>query len=499
MTVPKVTSLRVHAVNESKLRPDGRFVLYWMIAQRRTRYNFALQHALSQAEALGLPLIVLEALRVGYPWASPRLHRFVMDGMADNRRRFAGTRVAYLPYLEPHAGHGAGLLEALAGESALVVTDEFPCFFLPRMVAAAGRKLADLGVRLEQVDGNGLLPLRAADKTFYAANHFRRFLQKELPRFLEPSAFPVEDPLVFADRLPQAIVPAAVLARWPAADAILEGDASAFLAALPLDHEVEVVDYRGGEVEARRVVARFMEKKLARYGEARNEPEEDVPSGLSPYLHFGHVSVHEVVARLFERDGFAIERIAPKVTGSREGFWNLSPEGEAFFDELVTWREIGYNFSFLRPDYDQWESLPAWARQTLEAHANDPRPNLYSREELEHGRTHDPLWNAAQMQLRKEGRIHNYLRMLWAKKILEWSPDPRVALDWLIDMNNRWSVDGRNPNSYSGIFWTLGRFDRPWAPERKIFGTIRYMSSDNTAKKVRVKGYVQRYTGRRLL
>lgn len=494
MGIPRVPSPRVHAVNGARIRPEGRFVLYWMIAQRRTRHNFGLQHAMGLAESLGLPLIVLEALRVGYRWASPRLHRFVMDGMADNRRRFEGTHVAYLPYLEPAAGHGAGLLEALAGESAVVVTDEFPCFFLPRMVAAAGRKLADLGVRLEQVDGNGLLPLRAADKTFYAANHFRRFLQKELPRFLEPGAFPVEDPLVFAHVLPRAVIPAPVLARWAPVDpALLEGDASAFLAGLPIDHEVVPVKYRGGEIEAGRVVDRFFDKKLRRYGEARNEPEEDVPSGLSPYLHFGHVSVHEVARRLFERDGFAVEGIAKKVTGSREGFWNLSPEGEGFFDELVTWREIGYNFSFLRDDYDHWESLPTWARATLEAHANDARAYVYSREELEQARTHDPLWNAAQLQLRHEGRIHNYLRMLWAKKILEWTPDPRTALEILIELNNRWSVDGRNPNSYSGIFWTLGRFDRPWAPERKIFGTIRYMSSDNTARKVRVKGYIARW------
>ena len=500
MGVPRVSSLRVHAVNDEKVRPDGRFVLYWMIAQRRTRFNFGLQHAMHQAALLKKPLIVLEALRVGYRWASPRLHRFVMDGMADNAKRFAGSGIAYHPYLEPSAGHGSGLLEALAGESALVVTDEFPCFFLPRMVRAAGAKLADLGVRLEEVDGNGALPLRIAEKTYYAANHFRRFLQRELPRFLEDEAFPLADPLALAYELPHATVPAAVLTRWPAAEAkLLAGDATDFLASLPLDHEVETVPYRGGEVAATEVLKRFMDSKLKRYGEARNEPEEDVPSGLSPYLHFGHISVHEVLRRLFERDGFSVETIAPKPNGSREGFWNLSPEGEAFFDEVITWREIGYNFSFLREDYDQWESLPLWARQTLEAHASDERQYVYSRDELERAKTHDPLWNAAQLQLRKEGRIHNYLRMLWAKKILEWTPDPKTALHLLIELNNRWSTDGRNPNSYSGIFWTLGRFDRPWGPERKVFGTIRYMSSDNTAKKVRVKGYIQRYLGRGLL
>ncbi len=499
MPIPSVPALRVNAVNRAPIRPAGRFVLYWMIAQRRTRHNFGLQHAIAQAQALQKPLIVLEALRVGYRWASPRLHRFVMDGMVDNLARFSGTPIAYYPYLEPTAGHGSGLLEALAGESALVITDEFPCFFLPRMVAHSGDKLSDLGVRLEQVDGHGALPLRAADKTFYAANHFRRHLQKVLPAHLTDAAFPVADPLAFAPSLARAIVPQEITQRWPSAAPILASDTSSFLASLPIDHAVPVVDYRGGESTALKTAQRFIDDRLRRYPDERNEPELDVPSGLSPYLHFGHISVHEVLRLLFERDRWHPDKVAPKPNGSREGFWNLSPEGEGFFDELITWREIGYNFCFLRDDYDRWESLPDWARSTLEKHANDVRPHLYSRDELEHGKTHDPLWNAAQQQLRKEGRIHNYLRMLWGKKILEWSASPQEALETLIELNNRWSTDGRNPNSYSGIFWTLGRFDRPWAPERPIFGTIRYMSSDNTAKKVRVRDYIARYTGRRLL
>ena len=496
-----IPALRVNAVNDAPIRHGrqggqgqrGRHVLYWMIAARRTGWSFGLQHAIARARELGLPLIVLEALRVGYPWASPRLHRFVIDGMADQQRRFAPTPIAYHPYLEPAPGHGSGLLEALGGEAALVVTDEFPCFFLPRMVAAAGRRLADLGVRLDQVDGNGLLPLRAASQTFSAAVHFRRFLQRELPRHLEAAAFPLADPLAFAADLPKAVLPAAITSRWPAATPELLADPRAFLSGLPIDHEVPIVDYRGGEVEADRVIDRFVSHKLARYGEARNQPEQDVPSGLSPYLHFGHASIHDVATRVFARDGWTLARLAPKPTGSREGWWNLSPEAEGFMDEAITWREIGYNFSFLRDDYDRWESLPDWARATLDKHAADPRPHLYSRGELEAARTHDPLWNAAQNQLRREGRIHNYLRMLWGKKILEWSSDPREALATLIELNNRWSVDGRNPNSYSGIFWTLGRFDRPWGPERPIFGTIRYMSSDNTAKKVRVTDYLKRY------
>lgn len=486
-----VPALRVTTVNDHPLRADGTHVLYWMIAARRTRHSFALQHAMNRAAALGRPLIVLEALRLGYGWASPRFHRFVIDGMRDQAARFADTPIAYHAYVEPSEGHGKGLLAALAKDAAVVVTDEFPCFFLPRMVAAAAERLP---TRLEMIDGNGLLPLRAAEKTYTAASHFRRFLQRDLPRHIE--AVPVDDPLARAHELPVATIPPEVLTRWPAVpEAVLEGKDHAFLTRLPLDHAVPPVAWSGGEVAARHTLDTFLRQKLVHYPEARNEPEQDVGSGLSPYLHFGHISPHEIVQRLFRRDGWTLERLAMRPTGSREGWWGLAPESEAFIDELVTWRELGYNYCFFRPDdYDRWKSLPEWARKTLERHAADRRGTTYDRAALEAGRTHDRLWNAAQRQLVIDGRIHNYLRMLWAKKVLEWSPTPREAMHTLIELNNRWAVDGRDPNSYSGIFWCFGRYDRPWPPERPIFGTVRYMSSDNTAKKLRVKGYIERWT-----
>ncbi|MEJ2699620.1 MAG: deoxyribodipyrimidine photolyase, partial [Desulfuromonadales bacterium] len=156
-------------------------------------------------------------------------------------------------------------------------------------------------------------------------------------------------------------------------------------------------------------------------------------------------------------------------------------------------RELGFNFCAFRDDYDRYESLPDWARQTLDAHAEDPRPTLYSLDEFAAADTHDPLWNAAQGQLLREGRLHNYVRMLWGKKILEWSASPREALAIMVELNNLYALDGRDPNSWSGIFWCLGRYDRPWGPERPIFGKIRYMSSQNTARKVRVKDYIRKY------
>ena len=495
MSLPPIPTTRLRAGNDAPVHEDRGCVLYWMIAARRTRWSFGLQHALQRAEELDKPLVVLEALRVGYRWASDRIHRFVVDGMADNARAFREHGVRYYPYLEPEEGAGKGLLEALAADACLVVTDHFPSFFLPRMVTAAGKAL---DVRLEVVDGNGLLPLSVAGKAYPTAFSFRRFLHKRLPEHLE--AFPLADPLEAADLGPEASIEPGVLERWrPVEEEVLERGAEDVLAALPIDHDVTPIDARGGSDAAGEVLGAFLERKLSRYKEERNQPEEDVPSGLSPYLHFGHVSVHEAFARLVEREEWTIDRLADTTNGQREGWWGMSPPAEAFLDELVTWREVGYVFCDQRPDdYDRFESLPGWAQETLDEHATDPREHVYDLAEFEQARTHDELWNAAQRQLRRDGVIHNYLRMLWGKKILHWSRSPREALEILIELNNKYAIDGRNPNSYSGIFWTLGRFDRAWGPERPIFGKIRYMTSANTARKVRVKDYVQEYGERGL-
>jgi deoxyribodipyrimidine photo-lyase len=232
---------------------------------------------------------------------------------------------------------------------------------------------------------------------------------------------------------------------------------------------------------------------LDAYPEARNHPDDDAGSGLSPYLHFGHVSAHEVFAAVAAREGWSAERLGLKPTGKRSGWWGMGEAAEAFLDQLVTWREVGFNFAAKRDDAESYEALPPWALATLGKHASDPRTYLYTADQLDEGRTHDPLWNAAQHQLAREGRIHNYLRMLWGKKILEWSPSPREAHEVMFSLNDTWALDGRDPNSASGIMWCLGRYDRPWGPERAIFGTVRFMSSANTARKVRVKEYLTRY------
>lgn len=477
--------LRISAVNGADTRPDGRYILYWMIAARRPHHNFALERALELGEQLGKPVLVFEPLRIGYPWASDRVHRYIIEGMKANREAFRAAGVRHYAYVEPEAGAGSGLLKALAEHACALVTDEFPCFFLPKMVHAAAEKMP---VYMEQVDGNGLMPLRAAERVFTTAASFRRHLHKTLPDHLDH--FPKRRPL--NGEWPEAAhVPQDILDRWPEAHL---GDLDALIAGLPIDHSVPPVEERGGFEAGEAAIGRFLADRFARYADDRNHPDDDASSNLSAWLHFGHISVHDVVRRIFNREGWSKDKLAAKPTGKREGWWGLSAPAEAFIDEIVTWREVGYTFTFQRPDdYDRYDSLPDWALKTLAEHADDERPHLYSLEQLDAAKTHDEIWNAAQRQLRREGRIHNYLRMLWGKKILHWSPSPEAALERLIELNNRYAIDGRDPNSYSGIFWTLGRFDRAWGPEREIFGKVRYMTSDSTRKKLHLSNYLEKF------
>jgi deoxyribodipyrimidine photo-lyase len=479
---------RIRVLRDDGPRDGARYVLYWMIASRRLEDNFGLQRAAWWARELDLPLLVFEPLRVGYAWASDRFHAFVLQGMAEHRAAARASGMSYYAYVEPTPGAGKGLLERLSHDAAVVVTDDYPAFFIPRMVHAAA---ASLGCRLEAVDSNGLMPMRATDTVYPTAYAFRRYLQKSLQPHL--TEVPLRDPLGAISRR-DAPVAADVKKRWPqATDALLAATPDA-LAALPIDHSVAPSPVlTGGSAAAHARLAHFIDHGLAIYHEQRSQPDSDASSGLSPWLHFGHLSAHRVFADVVSHAGWTTRKIAAKVNGAREGWWGAPANVEAFLDELITWREVGFNFAANRADYDQYDSLPSWARESLDAHAGDQREHLYTLDEFTRAETHDPVWNAAQRQLVREGRMHNYLRMLWGKKILHWTPGPREALAVMIELNNRFAIDGRDPNSYSGIFWVLGRYDRPWAPRREVFGIIRYMSSESTVRKLRLKNYLQTY------
>lgn len=290
-----VPSLRVRSLNQCPPRPGGDFVLYWMVANRRLSWNFALDRAVEHARAFGRPLVILEALRADYPWASDRHHAFALAGMREHAEALAGSGVSYHPYVEPVPGAGKGLVEALAARAVVVVTDDFPAYFIPRMQAAVAPRVP---IRLETVDSNGLLPLGATSGPFSAAYHFRRYLQKNLPTHLleMPDPAPLEGlPVAPADLL------APVRERWPAAAPdLLVGDVRA-LARLPIDHEVGAAPLAGGPTAARARLSSFIDEGLARYGEERNHPDAGAASCLSPYLHWGHISVHEIFVDLLER------------------------------------------------------------------------------------------------------------------------------------------------------------------------------------------------------
>ena len=483
--------LRVTPLNQGMINTSGDYVLYWMVAQRRLSWNFALQRAVERCLELNKPLLIFEPLRIGYQWASERLHHFIIEGMRDNLAIAADHRVTYFPYVEPEPNAGKGLLKQLCDQACLVVTDDFPCYFIPRMTQAAAARSPLL---FEQVDSCGISPLRASGRHFTTAASFRRHLHKTILNFVTSDQFPHASPLEDHELqgvLSGAVIPAQVTERWTPANpaSLLNGG----LSSLMIDHEVQPVE-RGGAVAANEMLTDFIEHKLDRYHLQRNALSESSVSGLSPHLHFGHISSHQIVQSALEQSDWSPERVAPKPTGSREGWWGASTAVEAFIDQMITWRELGFVFTHHHPtSYDHYESLPSWALTTLAEHADDPRPHVYTLEELERGLTHEPLWNAAQRQLVTEGKIHNYVRMLWGKKILEWSPTPREALTRLIHLNNKYAIDGRDPNSYSGIFWCLGRFDRAWGPERPIFGKVRFMSAASTMRKLKARDYVARY------
>jgi deoxyribodipyrimidine photo-lyase len=483
MTVP---STRLRVLNDAQVRPAGHYVLYWMIAARRPRRNFGLQRAADWAKELGRPLLVLEPLRAGYEWASERLHRFVIEGMAANAAYFSNSCATHYPYIEPKPGAGSGLLEAFAARAAVVVTDDHPGFFIPRMLRAAALRV---GVRFEAVDSNGLLPISlAGGRAFTTAYSFRRFVQKEVRQQLAYN--PMEEPLLDL-KLPRLkALPAALRFQFPAASHPQLCDAPRTIATLPLDRSVKPVELEGGWISGQWQLHSFIERKLGRYAEARNHPDEQATSGLSPFLHFGHIAAHEVLASLARAEGWRDIPDQARSDGTRDGFWGMSPSGDALMEQLVVWRELAFNTAANLPNYDRYDSLPEWARASLEAHASDVRPILYDLPALENADTHDPVWNAAQRELLREGRMHNYLRMLWGKKILEWSESPRIALDHMVHLNNKYALDGRDPNSHAGMMWIFGRYDRPWAPERPIFGMIRYMSSDSARKKLNLDSYL---------
>jgi len=482
-----INSNRVFPRNQKDPNREGDYVLYWMQINRRFHYNYALEYAVGWANKLNKPLLIYEGLNCDYPWASDRIHHFMMEGMEENLQYAKEKGLNYHAYLEDEPGAGKGLLYQLADGACCVISDEYPVF----IIREHNEKVGDpLDIPYITVDSNGIIPLGVTDKDPYSAYFFRKIMQKH---FIECFTHPPEkDPLDKLENVEVIKLSDDFMNQYPPAEKYFE-DFGAFISGLSVRHDISVLDMQGTRKAALGKLGQFINYGLLEYDDKRNDPDENKTSGLSPWLHFGKISEYEIVKSVLDHqpEGWDLEHITYN-NGSTGGFFNGDPNIDGFLDEVITWREVGFHFAHHRPDYAEFESLPDWALETLKKHASDPREWVYSFEELEQAKTHDEIWNAAQRQLRREGIIHNYLRMLWGKKVMEWTPDPRTALDYLIELNNLYAIDGRDPNSYSGIFWCFGRFDRAWQ-ERPIFGKTRYMTSDSTRRKVKLKQYLEKY------
>jgi len=450
-----IDDLRIHAADEPSPRPGGDHVLYWMQSTFRGRDNHALEFAVEQANALRLPVLVYHGLRHDYPWASDRFHTFLLETAADLYREFEELGIQYAFYLDRGERAAESPLVTLARRAALVVTDYFPTFLAPRQTRALRRKVETPVVA---VDSATVVPMRYHEREYPTAPPFRSRLMAALPRFLHRPAH--SDPKVKRT------------GDLPFDPTMPNGDIPGLVATCEIDHTVPPGAIRGGPRAARRQLEQFLETGLPRYAEERSDPNADATSGLSPYLHFGNLSPIEVVLRA--RDAGPAEQFAK------------------FQDELLTWRELAFNFTHFNPRHRTVEAIPEWARAELTAGESDPRPALYSAEELELGQTGSPLWNAAQMAYVRDGWMPNSLRMLWGKSVIQWTRNAAEALAILEHLNNKYSLDGRDPSSYLNLQWVFGKFDRPFY-RRPIYGTVRYMSLKAAEKKFDVEAVVARY------
>jgi deoxyribodipyrimidine photo-lyase len=420
---------------------------------QRALDNPALDVAVEAANHLRQPVVIFFAPVPFYPHANLRHYAFLAQGIPDIAERARKRGIGFV--LRRYPDHSlVRFCEEV--KASLVVGDENPMREPRRWREVAAKRLR---VPLWTVDADVIVPSKLLEKEQYAARIIRPRLMQRLERFL-----------------PLAGNPSAKV-EWqpPLGLASLPDDGSIDLTEewAELDRTVAPVDsFRSGTSEALRLLDEFVQRKLARYPENHGKPEIDGTSRLSPYLHFGHIGPHTVMHAIGKAK---------------------APQGakDDYIDEFFTWRELAVNFVHFNPVYDSLESAPDWAHKTLAAHARDPRPVLYTREQLESAETHDELWNAAQLQMLNAGWMHNYMRMYWAKKILEWSPSPAVAYQTALYLNDKYFLDGRDPDGYAGVAWAIGgKFDRPWF-ERPIFGTIRWMSGDAARKKFDAEKYIR--------
>lgn len=442
---------RVQFLNEDHPR-RGRYVLYWMQQSQRAYGNHALEFAIREANRLKLPVIAGFGITQRFPQGQERHYAFMLEGLRETAAalRERGIKLAVRLSSPPVAA-----LDLASGAAVLVVDRGY----LRVQRRWRERVAREAPCRVIQVESDVVVPVEtASDREEYAARTIRPKIERELARFLKP----LRHTSPRRDSLDSKLV------------GIDVSDTDRLLARLRVGRRaLRAPDLRGGTSEARRRLSAFTRGGLKRYHEDHSDPGKDGTSGLSPYLHFGQISPLEVALAVQRARG--IRRAAK----------------DAFLEELIVRRELSMNFVTYNPAYDALDGLPDWARRTLAKHRRDRREHVYGRLALERARTHDPYWNAAQRELLLTGTMHGYIRMYWGKKIIEWSRTPEEAFATALALNNRYELDGRDPNSFAGVAWCFGKHDRPWK-ERKVFGTVRWMSGRALARKFDMDAYLAR-------
>jgi len=455
-------ALRAVTLNEKRTQPEGEYILYWMQSTQRIEENWALRYATLEADRLGRPLVVVQSLGPTGEYASARFHQFVLEGARETAERADSAGILYRFALRKRRRDDGRALDRLAARACVVVTDHFPTDAVTRRAQLLASRV---NCRVVAVESAAIVPAGVFQREEYAARTIRPKLRKLLDHALEP----VED------RAPKRACTDSLIASLEVDFTDLaRDDLAALVAGCEVDHEVAAVETRGGAAAARARLHEFLSDGLVEYADRRRDPsDEGGSSRLSPYLHHGQMAAAEVARAVLAR-------------GPRE-------QAATFLDEMLVWRELALNFCLHNEHHRSVDALPAWVRRSMERHVDDPRPATYTSEQLERAASHDALWNAGQQELVRTGTMHNVVRMLWGKSVLTWTERYEDALAHLIHLNDRWALDGRDPNSYAGIQWCFGKFDRPFAA-RPVWGTIRPMSLDRAMRRAGFAEYVRRWS-----
>ena len=480
---------RVRDTNQKPVLETKKYVLYWIQAYRRFESNHALDYAIFIAKQLNKELVGYEGLRIDYRWNSKRFHKFILEGMCDNRHTSEKIGINYWAYVETPDNPAKGLLRKISEKACIVVTDDFPSFIIPEQI----KNLSDkIDCKLVAVDSNGIIPISLYGEHASAARVLRPRIHKLFP---EAYIHRANEKISKKDLVSVEKPSKPPFKEFKATKEEIDKT----LSKISFLNQIEPVgDMIGGTKEALRKLEFFLKNNLNLYGDNRSNPHSPKltpASAMSPYLHFGHISVETIVSRCLnfnQNEVWAPDKINMDSKGDKDVFFGKNPSLNSYFDELLTWRDIGYLLFWPKKEFHKdLRILPEWIQKILQKHSADKRDYLYTRKEFQAAKTHDPLWNAAQKELVITGRMHNYMRMLWGKKVIEWSRTYKEAFDTLEEFNNLYAYDGRNPNSYTGILWCFGLFDRPWFPERNVHGNLRYMSSDSTKKKFKMSEYLE--------